>query len=297
MYRVSIPATSGNMGVGFDSTGLAIDLFNTIEFKALPSGLVIEAPDAPFPVPLDGRNLVYRAAKETASYLKQPLPGLFMRQYSSIPHTRGLGSSAACIVGGILIADTLLDASLSKQQMLEIATKMEGHPDNAAPALYGGVCISVKCDDGYLSQPITLAPGLGVAAIVPSFTLSTKKAREVLPRQVSVTDAVSNIGRMGLLVSALQNGDFSLLHTALDDRLHQPYRKSLIEGYSQVEDAAYRAGAYGVCLSGAGPTLLAFFPLDKEDFASLLEQHLSSIPGNWKPMVTQFNQGGAFVEN
>lgn len=295
MYKVTVPATSGNIGVGFDTAGLAVDIFNYVEFEKRPSGLHIEAPGAAFPVPKDGRNLIFRAAKKTAETLGKPLPGIYMKQYGKIPHTRGLGSSAACIVAGILMAETLLETPLSKSQRLEIATVMEGHPDNAAPAIYGGVCISVKDQGKILTTPISVKEDLMVAVMIPDFTLSTKRAREVLPSSVSIPDAVSNIGRMGIFVSALYSGDYSRLQAALDDKLHQPYRKPLVKNFDAVVRAALDCGAYGACLSGAGPTILAFVP-KKDGLLPLLQKRLQTIQGGWKVILTPFNQKGAFVE-
>lgn len=295
MFRVTVPATSGNIGIGFDTAGLAVDIFNYVDFEARPSGLVIETPGAAFAVPRDGRNLIYRAAKKAAQTIGKPLPGLYMKQYGNIPHTRGLGSSAACIVAGIMIAEILLGHPLSQSERLEIATVMEGHPDNAAPAIYGGVCISVQDGRQIITSPIAVKNDLMVAVLVPDFTLSTRRAREVLPKAVSVPDAVHNIGRMGLFVSALYSGDYSLLRVALDDRLHQPYRKGLIQNFDRVVQAALSAGAYGACLSGAGPTILAFAP-DDSAFLPRLEERLQGIGGGWKPLLVPFNQRGAFVQ-
>lgn len=296
MYRVHIPASSGNMCVGFDSTGLALQIYNSIDFEARKSGLVIEM-DAPAPfIPTDGRNLIVRAARRAADCMGKRLPGLYLKQYNRIPHTRGLGSSAACIVGGILLADTLLGAGWSRERVLSLASEMEGHPDNVAPAIYGGVCISAKAEDGYLVRPVPVGEDLAVCVAIPSFTLSTRKAREVLPASVPMKDAVSNIANMGLLVASLYERDYTHLGAALHDRLHEPYRKTLIQGFDDVIQAAYDLGAYGACLSGAGPTILIFLPAGKQDFERQLQEKLRSIPGGWKAVLTDFDRRGAFVE-
>ena len=295
MYQVRIPATSANMGVGFDCAGLALDIYNTIAFERRKSGLQIEfAHPEPF-VPRDGRNLIVRAARFAADKIGRKLGGLYLRQDDHIPHTRGLGSSAACIVGGIHIANTLLDGRLSREDMLEIATELEGHPDNAAPALYGGVCVSTRYEGKVLTQNIPVREDLAVCPIVPSFTLSTKKSRDVLPAGVTRQDAIQNIACMGLLVSALYTGDYRLLAPAMQDRLHEPYRKALIPGFDDVERVALEQGAYAVCLSGAGPTLLAFYPAGGNS-PEKLSAALAGVPGGWKAISSGFDRRGAYVE-
>ena len=295
-YRAVVPATCANIGVGFDSTGLAVELHNAVEFEAIDSGLIIEAENKTFNVPKDKSNLIYRSAAACAKHIGKELPGLHMKQIDHIPHTRGLGSSSACIIAGLLIATALLEEKLSKQELLMIATEIEGHPDNVAPAIYGGVCISVMEGDRLVSHPIPVKDDICVAAIVPDFTLSTKKAREVLPKNVSMADAISNTARCGLLVSALYSGDYSLIDAALADRLHQPYRKTLIKGYDEVREAAKAAGAYGSCISGAGPTMLAFFSNSDPELESKFAQNLKGIPGGWKPKVMNFDRKGAYLE-
>ncbi len=291
MYSVKIPATSANMGVGFDSTGLAIELYNEIHFFEIEEPLVIETDKPETNVPKDRRNLIYRAAKYTAEKFNKKLPGLYMKQFDSIPSTRGLGSSAACIVGGICIADTLLELNLDRTQMLNIATELEGHPDNVAPAIFGGVCISAVDGGKVVSHPIPIRDDLSVAVLIPSFTLSTKKARSVLPEQVSMADAINNISREGMLISALYSGNYDLLSTALQDRLHQPYRKRLIAGYDKVTKISGECGAYASCISGAGPTILSFFPANG-DIEDVLNSRLSQIAGGWRAIVAPFDRQG-----
>lgn len=295
IYSVKIPATSANMGVGFDSTGLAIELYNTIHFFEIEEPLIIETDKESPNVPKDKRNLIYRAAKYTAEKYGKKLPGLYMKQFDEIPSTRGLGSSAACIVGGICIADTLLGLGLERMEMLNIATDLEGHPDNVAPAIFGGVCISAVDDGRVVSHPIPIRDDLAVAVLIPSFTLSTKKARSVLPEQVSMADAINNISREGLLISALYSGNYELLSTALQDRLHQPYRKRLIAGYDKVTGICGDCGAYASCISGAGPTILSFFPAAKEDTEALLNARLADIAGGWRAIVAPFDRQGFTV--
>ncbi len=296
MYRVHIPATSGNMCVGFDSTGLAISIYNTIDFESRKSGLSIELDPPSSAIPTDARNLIVRAAKKAAERMGEKLPGLALLQHNRIPHTRGLGSSAACIVGGITIANTLLGSPWGKEQVLNLAAEMEGHPDNAAPAIYGGICISVKTEKGYAATPLPVGNDLSLCVIVPDFVLPTKKARQVLPKTIPLADAVSNISRMGLLVSALYEKDYARLSAALLDKLHEPYRKTLVTGFDDVACAAKELGAYGAFLSGAGPTILALIPGVDTGFAGALNQKIAGIPGNWNALSVDFDRRGAYVE-
>ncbi len=297
MWKVSIPASSGNIGVGFDCAGLAIAVYNSIDFEARESGLIIEQSTPAPNIPCNEKNMIFQAAKYAADKLGKKLPGLYLKQYNGIPNTRGMGSSAACIVGGILIADTVLGAGLSKEEMLEIATDLEGHPDNAAPAIFGGACVSARHPKGILTRPIPIREDLALCLAIPSFTLSTKKARAVLPRQIPLADAVSNIAGMGLLISAFYSGDYSALRIALNDRLHQPYRKGLIAHFDGIIQTLYDCGAYGACLSGAGTTILAF--VDKADSKAIAQRAAARVrrfSGNWKIIASDFDRTGAYVQ-
>ncbi len=296
MWKASIPASSGNMGVGFDCAGLAIAIHNCIDFEARESGLIIEQNEPTPYIPCNEKNMIFRAAKYTADKLGRELPGLYLKQYNAIPYTRGMGSSAACSVGGILIANTVLNAKLNKDEILEIATELEGHPDNAAPAIFGGACVSAKHAGGILTRFIPIREDLALCLAIPAFTLSTKKARSVLPKQVSTADAVSNISRMGLLISSLYSGDYSALRIALDDKLHQPYRKNLISHFDDVVRAFYDCGAYGACLSGAGPTILAFINRADRGFAERVAQKVKSLPERWEIISSDFDRSGATVQ-
>ena len=295
IYSVKTPAFSANIGVGFDSTGLAVQIYNTVHFFEIEKGLVIECDKDSFNIPKDEHNLIYRSASFTAQKYGKMLPGIYMKQFDDIPNTRGLGSSAACIVSGINIANTLLELNLSKMDMLNIATELEGHPDNVAPAIFGGVCISAVDNGKVVSHPIPVKDDLSIAVTIPSFTLSTKKARSVLPETVSMADAINNISREGLLVSALYSGDYSLLSTALQDRLHQPYRKRLIAGYDKVTSIASDCGAYASCISGAGPTILSFVPSALKTFEAEINEKLSNLSGGWRTIVAPIDKNGSSV--
>lgn len=259
MIRVQVPATTANLGPGFDCLGMALELYNVVEMIPAPRGLAIEVSgEGAAEIPRDERNLVLQAARGVFNQVGYAPAGIRLRLQNQIPVARGLGSSTSAIVGGVIAANLLAGGKLSVKEMIALASSIEGHPDNVAPAVLGGVVVAVQ-DDGdvkYLKfQP---PPGLRGVVAIPDFPLATKTSREILPAQVPFQDAVFNVGRVALLVAALQQGDLSLLGTAMEDRLHQAFRSSLVPGLKKVLAAAKLAGARGVTLSGAGPAVIAF---------------------------------------
>ncbi|MBM7854622.1 homoserine kinase [Desulfohalotomaculum tongense] len=259
MIRVQVPATTANLGPGFDCLGMALKLYNTVEMDETSAGLTIEVHgDGAASIPRDESNIVYKAAHKVFQHVNYNPAGLKIRLTNRVPVCRGLGSSAAAIVGGIVAANILSGGKLSKDKLLALANEMEGHPDNVAPALLGGIIAATAAEGEVRYLYIAPPAGLKTVVAVPDFQLSTKRAREVLPGQVPLQDAVFNVGRTALLVTALCQGDLSKLNYAMEDRLHQSYRASLVPGMKKVLAAARLAGARGVVLSGAGPTLIAF---------------------------------------
>lgn len=259
MIRVRVPATTANLGPGFDCLGMALKLYNTVEMQQIPAGLAIEIQGSgAADIPRDEDNIVYQAALAVFERVNYKTTGLQIKLINQIPVCRGLGSSAAAIVGGIVAANILSGSKLNTNELLDIANKIEGHPDNVAPALTGGIAVSATDRGRVHTIKLPPPPALKTVVAVPNFQLSTKKARAVLPKQVSIQDAVFNTGRVALLVAALCQGDLDKLSCATEDKLHQNYRAALIPGMEKVFKAANAAGAKGVVLSGAGPTLLAF---------------------------------------
>lgn len=258
MIRVQVPATTANLGPGFDCLGMALELYNIVEFSKISRGLVIEVEgDNADKLPRDEKNLVYRAARRVFERGRRVPEGLRIKLANNIPVGRGLGSSAAAVVGGIIAADKMCGTNLSMREMLNLACSIEGHPDNIAPALLGGLVIYTSLEGEITWTKIDLPPAIKAVIAIPDFTMNTRDAREALPQLVTMRDAVYNISRAALLVAALQKGDLSILGTAMDDRLHQPYRQGAIPGFKKVISAARLAGARGVALSGAGPTIVA----------------------------------------
>ncbi len=267
VVRVRVPATSANLGPGFDSLGIALTMYNELELELYrEEKFDIESfGEGAEMLPTDGTNMIWGAVRRLLSRIGQAdeYRGMKLRMYSRIPVSRGLGSSAAAIVGGLRAANEWLGRPLGKKELLGIATELEGHPDNVAPAVYGGFSVSVTYGGG--PESISFRPDIPLKAVVavPDFTLSTRLARSVLPDTVPRADGVFNVGRAALLAAAMARGKAGYLKMALEDRLHQPYRKSLIPGFDDVTEAAGKAGAAGCVLSGAGPSIIAF-TLEKE---------------------------------
>jgi homoserine kinase len=259
MIRVQVPATTANLGPGFDCLGMALELHNIIEVLPLAHGVAIEVSgEGAAEIARDERNIVFQAAQRVFQQVGFIPGGIKIRLINQIPVARGLGSSTAAIVGGIIAANIISGGHLTIREMLPLAASLEGHPDNVAPAFLGGIVVSLMADGEVKYLKITPPAGLKVVAAVPDFALPTRTARDLLPQQISFQDAAFNVGRVALLVAALHQGDLSLLNTAMEDRMHQFFRSTLIPGMRKVVAAAKLAGARGVTLSGAGPTVVAF---------------------------------------
>lgn len=255
MVKVTVPATSANLGAGFDTCGLALQLYNTASMEE-NDVLDISSADGSF-APQGPGNLIYRTAQQLYEVCGKKLSGLTLVQTNDIPMARGLGSSSACIAAGLLGANRLLGEPVPRDELLKMAVKTEGHPDNVAPAMLGGFVSSVYDGDALYTLGHPIGEELVFAAFIPSFKLLTEKARAALPAQVSRADAVYNVSRAALLTAAFCMQQYDLLGVATRDRLHQPYRLPLIEGGAAVLALAEECGALGCFISGAGPTLLA----------------------------------------
>lgn len=270
--RVRVPATSANLGPGFDCLGLALDWWNEAEFALEGEGLRVEVHgEGAGALPRGPDNLIAAAMLRLFEYAGElPPNGLRITCQNSIPLGSGLGSSAAAVVTGLLGANRLLGDPFDRERILALATEMEGHPDNAAPALWGGLTMAVSTPNGVLQRRIDV-PALALAVATPQFDLPTQAARAALPRQVPLADAVFNLSRTALVVEALRNGDLALLAQVMGDRLHQPYRLPLIPGAKEAWRAALDAGAVACVLSGAGPSLLAVARSDARPLAQAMQ--------------------------
>ncbi len=275
---VRVPASSANLGPGFDCFGIAWQLYNEIEFLKEGDGLKITGCPKEY---RNENNLCYTAYREVLKYAdvpEHPLKINFLK--NEIPVSRGLGSSAALITGGVTAANELNNLKLTKQELFSIATAVEGHPDNIAPAIFGGFTASAMDGEKAFSVSYPLSEKLHFTAFVPDRELSTELSRSVLPKSCKITDAVFNISRTALLIKALETGDSELLFTALQDKIHQPYRFKLIEGYDEAKAVAFNLGACGMCISGSGSTML--FISEKESFYTNAVQSIERLFPSWK---------------
>ena len=275
--KVSVPATSANIGSGFDALGLAVTLYNTVTFEE-SEVLDISSADGTR-IPRGESNLVYRSAKGLFEKVGKQIPPLKITQTNPIPMARGLGSSSACIIAGLLGANRMLGDVLNTQELLTLATSIEGHPDNVAPALLGGLTSSVFEDGKVYSVKRNVDETLCFAAIVPDYKLLTEAARAALPKEVSHKDAVYNLSRAALVPAAFCEGRHDLA-IATEDKLHQPYRMPLMPGSKEVFDMARLCGAKAVYVSGAGSTVMAVAEkAEAEKFYSKLEKGLELLEG------------------
>lgn len=269
---VKVPATTANLGCGFDMFGLALQLYNTFTLTvASAPGWRVSVPVG-LDMPIDATNLFYRAARRLFEHIGIMPEALHLTLEANIPLARGLGSSSTAIVGGLVAANALTGNTVSREVLLAMAIDIEGHPDNVTPALIGGLTLSYArgVQHAYLALPVDEALRFVVA--IPDFELSTAAARAVLPAEVPRADAVFNSSRTALFVYAMHHRRYDLLATAMEDRLHQPYRATLVPGMEDAIAAGQAANALGVALSGAGPTLVAITLGTAEDVGMALQE-------------------------
>jgi homoserine kinase len=296
VISVRVPATSANLGPGYDAVGLALSLSMRIgldrathpmvEIRGTGAGLIPHSPQHP----------AYRAARFVAELVGESDAHFRLVQENAIPPTRGLGGSAAALVGGAVAANDLVGGQIAAPDLLNIVCELDGHPDNAAPALLGGLVIGTLTPEGV--SAVRLEPtDLKVVVAVPDFAVSTTASRRALPDSISHRDAVFNVGRSGLLLGALATGEYELLRVAMQDRLHQPYRSHLVPGFEDVVEAALAKGAYGACLSGSGPSVLAFSPeLGTRRIATAMQLAFERRGVEARSWALNVDLGGAQVE-
>ena len=301
-YTVKVPATTANLGPGFDSLGIALSLYNktTITLEKFNSGFSED-------------NLIYSSFLRFYDVIGKTAPYIKMEQNDNIPQSRGLGSSAACIVTGLSLANLISEADMNPMQLLSIANSIEGHPDNVAPAIMGGLVANVVedlenskvVDNNYKSKGFNpvyssktdIPLNIVFAVFSPSFILETKVARGVLPETFSRADAIFNISRASLLVSSILNGHFDNIEISTQDRLHQPYRMDLIPGMSDIFKLAKEAGALGTFLSGAGPSCISILQAkDAVHFNQVVATKLKETSKEWTFQILHADNKGVTHE-
>jgi len=296
LIKIKVPATTANLGPGFDCIGMALSIYNYVHVQeGTDNGedLVIHGGDG---VPFGEDNLIYKTIMDFYQQAGKKLPPLTIWQEDYIPMTRGLGSSAACVVAGLLAANVMAKTGLTTKDLIQMAAQIEGHPDNSTPALAGGLVVGAMTEQHleYVRVPSHGWENLRFALMVPDFELSTEKARNVLPSQYSREDVIHNTSRAALLVAALINGDFEKLAFALDDRIHEPYRAPLVPNMDIIFKEARRNGACNAFLSGAGPSLIAV--TENGNFLPQMKDFLRNLPNEWAINWVRPDFTGATIE-
>jgi len=294
-YSVAAPASSANLGPGFDCMAIALDRWTRVDARVTGGDEIV---DGGSPDLLGGANLVIDAMQVTARQLGISLPGCEVRVTSDIPIARGLGSSAAAIVAGVKIAGLISGSGqLSNQELINIAGGMEGHADNVSAAVLGGITVAIPTGEGFVAEILTSSIPWCPVLFIPGAAAFTHAARAVLPLEIPMQDAIANISRSALLALALREQREDLLREAMRDRLHQPYREKLFPHLVPVMDAAACAGALGACLSGAGPTILAFArPAANEEVGLAMASAARAFGVDGKYVVIRMAARGCYVE-
>ncbi|MFC1712773.1 homoserine kinase [Candidatus Poribacteria bacterium] len=295
--RVEVPASTTNLGPGFDVLGVALKLYNTVEMEMSGSGLQIEIQGEGVDIlPRDESNLVYRAAEMVFQRMGTESLPMTLRLTNNIPLARGLGSSGTAAIGGLMAANAISGAGLTRDEILDMAAKIDGHPDNVAASIFGGLVIASPNEHGIACMKILPPKPVNVVLVVPDFHLLTSDARAVLPTSVDLQTAVFNISRTSLLVAALATGDFRFLGIATDDKLHQPYREKLIPGMEDVFQAAKSVDeSVAVALSGAGPSIVAFCADNSEEIGESMRQAFLKHDIDSQIMILDIDEEGAVV--
>lgn len=293
MIRVRVPATSANMGPGFDCMGIAVSSYNTFGFREIEKGLEFKGVNDEF---CNEDNIIYQSMKLCFKRGNYNYKGLEISILSQeVPISRGLGSSSSCIVAGLIGANEIMGNKFSKDEVLDMAVEIEGHPDNVAPAVLGGMVVAIKEDGRYYYDKVNIKEELKFVPIIPDFRLPTKEAREVLPKEISIKDGVYNVGRAALMVTALSNGNLDLLRFACKDCFHEKYRSKLIKSFDEVKNEAYNLGAIASFLSGAGPTIMALISKSDECFSENMKEFLVNKNLCWEIRELSIDNAGAIV--
>lgn len=294
--RVRVPATTANLGPGFDCLGMALGLYNTVEL-ALAEGTSVEVSGfGAERLARDASNLILRSAARVAEVAGKTVAGWRLHQHNDIHLARGMGSSSAAIVGGLVGANELLGAGLGDRELLDLAVEIEGHPDNVAPALLGGLTVCCTDEEGLGVARFDPPAGLQAVLAIPDYEVSTEAARKVMPPEIPHSDGVFNTCHATAVLAALLSGDWALLGQAMKDRLHEPYRAPLVKGMAQCVAAAREAGACAAALSGSGPTIVAFVTGDPQPVLQAMTGALQAAGVQCEGRVAPLVAEGARLE-
>jgi len=292
--RVKIPASTTNLGPGFDCLGLALKLYNVVEIEEIKEDKVIieiegEGKDE---IPRDEKNIIFSAIKLVFDKAGEKFSRVRIRETNYIPLGKGLGSSAATRLGGIVCASNFLRINLSQEEILNLATQIEGHPDNAAASLFGGLVMVIPEKGDLHWIKINIFHKFKVVIALPEIKVSTEKAREILPQNFSLEDIVFNLSRMGALIYSLTKGKWEYLSLATEDKLHQPYREILIPGMKEAIESALKSGAKGAFLSGAGSGIVALIEDEKKKIGESMQEAFLKEDIKSKIMTLEIDREG-----
>lgn len=292
--KIRIPATSANIGSGFDALGIALTMYNEVEIAESDQWEITSLDDIAVPTGED--NLIVQSALRLYRECGKPMPkGFRIAQTNVIPMARGLGSSSACVAAGLLGANYLLGKPLGREELVNIACAIEGHPDNVTPALLGGLTSAAVENGRVYAVTLHVADKFRFAAFIPDFELKTSMARSILPVSVPREDAVYNLSRSALMAGSLATGNVENLRVAVQDKLHQPYRLGLIPGAEDIFALSYEYGSYATYISGAGPTVMSIISRrHEEEFESEITQQLTARGlDNWRMVILDVDSRGA----
>jgi len=279
MVKIRVGATSANIGSGFDSIGIALNLYNTVTIEESDVNRVISGNVEEH---TNDNNIFVKSARAVYDLCGVPFKGITVNQTANIPPARGLGSSSACIVAAIYGANSILGDPLPKDELINLAAALEGHPDNTTPCITGGMCFCVHENGRVYYNRVSVGRKLLFCAFIPEFKMKTSKSRGLIPQRVSHADASFNVSRASFLASVFYTKNYENLSLALADRLHQPYRLPYIEGADAVVEAAKECSPYGIYLSGAGPTIMAIVDAEDKTFVKRVRQKLQECELHWK---------------
>ena len=294
-FKVTVPATSANIGVGYDCLGVALDYYLELMVSESESIEYLENGEE-FSIPLE-ENYIYSTIKLIEEKYNKKVPNYKVEIIKNeIPVSRGLGSSSSAIIAGILIADKFLGGILSEDDMAKLATEIEGHPDNVLPAIFGGMILASHDSENFYYSRIPFDNNIYFYVMIPDFKLSTEKARAVLPKEYKVSDLISNASKLGLLIDSFHRKNYDDLRFLLDDKVHQPYRFSLINNSEDIFNYSEKHGALGEYISGAGPTLISLNYKD-DGFFSAMKKELENLPDKWSLEMKKICTRGAETED
>ena len=294
-FKVTVPATSANIGVGYDCLGVALDYYLELMVSESESIEYLENGEE-FSIPLE-ENYIYSTIKLIEEKYNKKVPNYKVEIIKNeIPVSRGLGSSSSAIIAGILIADKFLGGILSEDDMAKLATEIEGHPDNVLPAIFGGMILASHDSENFYYSRIPFDNNIYFYVMIPDFKLSTEKARAVLPKEYKVSDLISNASKLGLLIDSFHRKNYDDLRFLLDDKVHQPYRFSLINNSEDIFNYSEKHGALGEYISGAGPTLISLNYKD-DRFFSAMKKELENLPDKWSLEMKKICTRGAETED